>query len=234
METRIINKIGLEGEFFLQDKKGDFVFPGEYGFETDEFPLLGEFRCKPGSSRQEVVGNFFAELDGIYGKAIEKNLWIKFNHFSIPIELKREALKKMGVKQIADTKNIYGKSILDYSDDVVVDGKVVATTISAGLHIHFSKEVVATQTDSNGLRFESSSYILTEKDKKSIIRYMDNKVYPLYPADSISPLKYRLKGYYEDKSYGFEYRSLPMLQRFLDFTVVSSLVLSCFKALESI
>lgn len=236
LESKVVNKIGLEGEFFLLDKKDNLVFPVNYGFETDDFCLLGEFRCKPGNTYNEVIGNYFNELALIYKRAEENKLRIKYNYCVIPIELKKKILKLMGTKEISDTKNIYGKSILEYSDDIIEDGKIISTVVSAGLHIHFSKEVLASYKDKDNISVESKTYVLSQKDKVSIIRYMDNKVYPLYPVD-ITPykqFKYRMKGYYEDKSYGFEYRSLPMLEEFTDFKTISKLVENCFTAFNLI
>jgi hypothetical protein len=47
-------------------------------------------------------------------------------------------------------------------------------------------------------------------------------------------LKYRNKGFYEDKPYGFEYRSLPMYDEFTKLWQLMRLVDYSFKLLEDL
>jgi hypothetical protein len=77
----IINKIGLEVEFFLCNKKdGKLVYPSDYGFETDDFIILGEFRCEPGNTREEVIGNYYKELSKVLLQAEEVKLIVNFGY----------------------------------------------------------------------------------------------------------------------------------------------------------
>ena len=57
----VINKVGLEAEFFVTNKKDELLFPVSNGFSSDEFIILGEFRAEPGETRIETVTNFMKE-----------------------------------------------------------------------------------------------------------------------------------------------------------------------------
>ena len=68
------NQVGLEAEFFLYDSGDNLVFPRKFGFSTDDFELLGEFRASPGNTREETLGNFFTEYYKVLFKAQKLNL----------------------------------------------------------------------------------------------------------------------------------------------------------------
>jgi hypothetical protein len=229
----IINKVGLEAEFFLYNKKGDLDFPGDFGFATDNFPLLGELRAIPGKSREETVGFFFQALANC--KMIAKNRGVTLHWASfmeITPEQKSVALKRMGRKEISKCKNLYKTDILGLSDDVVENGKLIHTKISGGLHIHFSKEINHTHLTDKGVSVTEKKYILRESEKRRIIKAMDTKILPKYnPPVS---LKYRNPGFYEDKPWGFEYRSLPMIPFFTQLDELVDLVDFCFGLLEKL
>lgn len=133
------NKVGLEAEFFLAGKDGRLLYPGNYGFQTDEFIILGEFRAEPGTTRPETLSNFFDSYYKNLGIARKKGFDICLLGVR-EIDLKRNAeiLREMGSKPITESKNIYGTDILELSDNVIKDGKIVGRYISTGLHVHFS------------------------------------------------------------------------------------------------
>lgn len=234
-----INRIGLEAEFFLTNSKGELVYPQGFGFDYDDFIILGEFRAEPGSTREDTIANFIKELVRVRLKAQQKKLTLSYGYKEITPKFKREILKKMGTKEIQDTKNIYNTEILSCSDDVVEDGKIVSSKISAGLHIHFSKEVVFERNIQYTFEHNTQStlvrenyYILRPSDIKGIITAMDKYIYPKYTLPV--KLKYRQVGFYELKPYGFEYRSLPMCNEFTSLVELEEVVDYAFTLLENL
>jgi hypothetical protein len=235
---KIVNRVGLEVEYFLFDKNNTLVYPCKYGFETDDFVLLGEFRCEPGKTRHETIGNFFNEFSRIRQKVKDAGLAMAVGYQEITPELRAEVLRNMGTKEIADTKNIYNTNILTLSDDVIEDGKIVSCKISTGFHIHFSRHVEFQMKywdgESHGKEKTVSEKlsIITPKQKKFIIRKMDTCVLPNYKFPV--QLKYRNKGFYEDKPWGFEYRSLPMCNKILELKELERVVNAAFSFLEQL
>lgn len=143
----IINKVGLEAEFFLTGKGGKLLYPGDHGFSTDEFIILGEFRAKPGKTRAETFGNFYSEYAEVLTKAYKKGFDINLDGVKrIDPTKNAEILRKMGTKAITESKNIYGTDILELTDNIIDDGKIVGRYISTGLHIHFSSSVIVDRT----------------------------------------------------------------------------------------
>lgn len=137
------NKVGLEAEFFLTSAKGNLVFPGSNGFDTDEFIILGEFRSEPGINRSETLSNFFKEYYRIVEKAKSKNLVVNLDGiWEIDLKKKAEILRKMGTKTVSESKNIYKTDLLELSDDIIEDGKITGRYLSTGLHVHFSSQVI--------------------------------------------------------------------------------------------
>lgn len=138
----IINKIGLEAEFFVTDKEGDLFFPSDYGFSSDEFIILGEFRAQPGETRIETVTNFMKEWYAINEQAKKKNVLISILPYKeVDIDFWSTILKTMGTKQITQSENIYNLDITKDSDAIIKRGKIVGHRLSIGLHIHFSSYV---------------------------------------------------------------------------------------------
>ena len=139
------NKVGLEAEFFVTNKKEELVFPADYGFETDDFVILGEIRAEPATSRAETVANFWK----VYYEALENakanDLNISFGHDNegyseVKPDFYAKILRLVGVKTIAKCKNIYDTDLLTLSDAKIKKGKVVSNYLSIGLHVHFSSQ----------------------------------------------------------------------------------------------
>ena len=229
---RIVNKIGLEAEFILRNEKDEIVYPGYYAFSTDEFIILGEFRGEPGETRGETIGNFFKELIETRRKAKKNKLHLDFGYNEITPEFKAKILRRMGTKLIQSCLNLYGKDILSMSDNIVKDGVIVKVKISTGLHIHFSKAVIHKWKDKDGNQCNSSLKLLKERDIKNIIKKMDTNILPNY--DLGVKLKYRNPGFYEYKTWGFEYRSLPTCIKILDFENLVKVVDYSFSLLEKL
>jgi hypothetical protein len=229
----IQNKIGLEAEYFLRDKKGELVFPDHYGFSTDEFKVLAEFRASPGEHYAETVGNFFRELSAQIYRAKDKGLTPDFSGVAeVSPEFYAEVIRTTGMKGVPFCKNVYGTDLLKYSDNVVTKtGQITSSRISAGLHVHFSRQAVQEIQCKKGTETYNVN-LLTNSQVKRIVRQMDKKVLPNFAMKV--PLKYRMPGFYEKKSYGFEYRSLPMTGAFLSLATVMDVVATAFSLLEQL
>ncbi len=144
------NKVGLEAEFFVRKNKG-LVFPADYGFSCDDFCLLGEFRAKAASSREETIANFIKEYYEIIYKAEKKGVEVDIQTGWDKIDPKfyAQIIRKMGSKSVAACLNIYNTDILQLTDAEVEGGKILAQKISCGLHVHFSSEDIASKMIKN-------------------------------------------------------------------------------------
>jgi hypothetical protein len=138
----VVNKIGLEAEFFLTNKKGDLLFPNSNGFGCDEFIILGEFRATPGTTRAETISNFLKEWYVLVESADKKGKLIDIEPFkTIDGDFYAKIMRKMGTKEISQARNIYGTDILKESDAQITRGKITGHNLSIGLHVHFSSTV---------------------------------------------------------------------------------------------
>jgi len=232
----ITNKVGLEFEFLLRDKKGELVFPANHGFDCDDFIILGEARAEAGETVEETIGNFYKAYYGVLRKAKLKGLTVDLSGYTeITKEFNTKIMKKMGYKEISTCSNIYGSEILEETDLLIEDRKIVGRLISCGLHIHFSSEISKTQRVHNiqhkanytpvinlYKKMKGHSYTkeytdvavsvsrITNPVIKNFVQYFDEVYLDKYPMDV--PLKFRNPGFFEIKSYGFEYRSLPFTE----------------------
>jgi hypothetical protein len=229
---KIIKQVGLEAEFLLRDSTGKLRYPAKHGFSTDEFFLLGELRANPGTTRSETVGNFLGAVSQVLYHANSKKMTVDFSGLAeVDPALKADVMRKMSSKTVPECHNIHNTDILKYSDDVVVDGKITSSRISAGLHVHFSRWAFHTWTDINKADRSEKLDLITESQRKNIIVGMD-RILPKY--DLGVPLKYRLPGFYEVKPWGFEYRSLPMIPEFLQLEKIMEVVDYAFTQLEKL
>lgn len=228
---RIINRVGLEAEFILKNSKGEIVLPSKYGFSTDDFILIGEFRSKAGETRGETIGNYFNALSNVIRQANKSKLSIVWDTTTISPKLKSDTLELMGTKHVARPMNLYKTDLFTYSDDTVVDGKITECKISAGMHVHFSKEAFHTHTEETRVCIDST-FILSHTAIRRLVRQCDHVLLPQYKSPSV--LKYRMPGYYELKPWGFEYRSLPMSSLFATLAHVEYIVDYAFLLLEKL
>jgi len=247
---RIVNKIGLECEVLIRNNKDELVIPNDYGLAHDDFPILGEVRSLPYETVQDTVFEFWKDYYAY-------NLHTKYNKLFLDIqdgwdvispEYYSKILKKMGNKEISQAKNIYKTDILKLTDAIVEDGKIKGHKISCGLHIHFSSYIniqykvdvphyysngnnLFVKGDTNSFMEEENLYsLLTPNVIKSIIKGIDTDILSKYNINE--NLKYRYPGFYELKSYGFEYRSLPFNRLVFDNLV--SIVEYCFDKLNKL
>jgi len=257
----IKNMVGLEAEFLLYDKDGTLVMPREHGFEVDDYPILGEFRAKPGESIGKTVGNFITEYYNVIAKADKLGLTVDLSgHSTISPELYAKVLTSMGTKTLAKGANIYGGNILTMSDHVIDEsGNITAVKISCGLHLHFSSNHTVSRVIS-GMKYTPVTLPLSIKDipvqmdlyrgagyeeERTITATADRITNPVvkfiveqldtlvYPLYKLDvALKYRRPGYYELKPYGFEYRSLPFTSAVLNN--IMKITTTAFELLESI
>jgi hypothetical protein len=145
MNTTIVNKVGLEAEFFLRNKNGkNLLFPGKHGFSIDEFIILGEFRAEPGKTREETLSNFMKEWYGVLFKAKkqEENIDIETGYAEVDPEFYVNIMRTMERKTIAQALNIHPEiDILKLTDAVVENGVILKHYLSIGLHVHFSSTI---------------------------------------------------------------------------------------------
>lgn len=140
------NKVGLEAEYLLRNKDGELVFPGDYGFTTDEYVILGEFRGEPGNSPAETCAFFLKEYYDLLSKAKKAGLTVDISGWTtVDNPFSARILRKMGTKVINESSNIYGTDILELSDEVFQDGQKIGKHISCGLHVHFSSLITSEQ-----------------------------------------------------------------------------------------
>jgi Txe/YoeB family toxin of Txe-Axe toxin-antitoxin module len=238
------NAVGLEAEFFLRNEKNELVMPKDHEFPYDDFILLGEIRGQHGKTREETISNFLKEYYRISYLAEKKKLKIDISVGWDKLDAKfyTSVIRKIEEKSISKCENIYGYDLLNYSDSIVDNGKIVAHKVSLGLHVHFSsinreeKKIKSKQYESvklplnisganttlnlfseqkeEEIKLEVSCNRITKPAIRHIVEQMDKEIYPQFKIEE--PLKYRMTGFYETKPNGrFEYRSLPFNENFL-------------------
>lgn len=242
----IKNKVGLEAEFFVRNKKDEIVYPSHYGFKTDDYIILGEFRAAPGSTREETIANFMLEYYKVIFRAQKGGVFIDIGKgwTTLKPAFYAEILRKMGTKVVAQAKNIYGVDILECSDSIIKRGKITGQKASIGLHIHFSSADHAQETWTQntylpveipiGLGDAKTSLHLYRKagqeaerklrvSASRITRPVISSIVETFDTEVLPAyipkvsLKYRQPGFYEEKTHGgFEYRSLPFTQEVFD------------------
>jgi len=258
----ITNKVGLEFEFLLRDKDGNLVFPEDFGFECDEFIILGEARAEAGTTPEETLANFFNTYYSVKWKAEAKGLTLDLTGYAeVPNDFNAEIMRRMRLKEISQSKNIYEDvDILKMDDSVIKKGKVVGKYISTGLHVHFSSTLtkylscsveipVYERVVSMGVAIPIDIYTKTDKSTMSeesientvsritmpvvreFTKNFDNSILPKHKLGV--DLKFRTPGFYEAKHYGFEYRSLPFYEGMLA-EGMEEVVLFSFSLLDSL
>lgn len=165
------NKIGIEAEYILRNKKGEIIIPPVY-FGRDGFPVLGEIRGEPGSNVEESVSNFIKAKIKTERLASKIDNVISFEPIArIPLKIYKKAMaiirdNEEGKDALLSTiMNIYNIDISDYSDQIVENNKIQGCNASCGLHIHFSSNV-------------SEERIITETKYEEIslpIKFLDGK-----------------------------------------------------------
>ncbi len=164
-------------------------------------------------------------------------------------------------KEHGKIKNAYGTDISEFSDQIVQNGKIQGVNASCGLHIHFSSgikqettvkepqyenvrlpiEVAGSRTTLDLYRkrgyIDKVTYVcevsqLTRPVIEWIVKQMDDKFWDRFAPDKDKRTKYRQKGFYELKPYGFEYRSLPANKDTID--AIPEIVTFAFQLLNDL
>lgn len=239
-------KIGLEFEFILYSNKlNSIVFPGKYGFSTDEFIILGEERTGAFSTMPEIMGDFYNKWYKLQEKFNQNNLAYNSRGYeSVTPEFYAGILRSMSTKEISVCKNLYKTDILKLTDAIVENGVIKSYYISCGLHLHFSlmsKQTFRKDTFSpfNGDLYKKlgestetkSENVMPIEWMKKIIRGYD-KLWLRILTKDFPRLKFRYPGYYETKPWGFEYRSLPFNDQVIKF--LPQIISDGFKFLDQI
>jgi hypothetical protein len=224
------NKVGMEFEFLVKIGK-NLVIPSDFGFDTDEYIILGEARVSPGMYVAECVGNFHNEWYKTLSQARSNKVRIDISKGwdIISPSMQARVLRQMGNKEINQSLNLYGTDILELDDSVIENDKVIGKKISTGLHLHFSSLNVTTVTRTeykqrnvgvdeyfvSGAHLEHYSVSrITMPVIEHFVRRLDNELLPQFAIDT--ELKFRSPGFYELKDHGFEYRSLPFNKKVLN------------------
>lgn len=245
MNKNFVPEIGFEFEYFIKKNNSeDIEFPSKLHLSTDEFPLIAELRTIHSSSYGKVYGDFIEKWRKINAITGQKGYTILYGGVDVSPELYKKALKTLGHKDITESYNIYGYDINDYSairtDEL---GKITQAIITAGLHIHFSASVsIDTRSETiskrNGIleRTEQKHvemfYLKNEFLMKEMIKGLDDRFFSMYVEKES---KYRQKGFYEPKDYGFEYRSLPANEQTLaDLPFILEISLEMFSNLYKV
>ena len=141
----IKNQVGLEAEFFLRDADGELVLPGDFGFGTDDYIILGECRAMPGVTREETLANFMERWYGVVFRAHKNKLTldIETGWTKLSVEEHAAIMREMGTKEVSIAQNINGTDILELTDAIIHRGKIVGYRASIGLHVHFSSSEVS-------------------------------------------------------------------------------------------
>jgi len=187
-------EFGFEKEYFIKSK-GQYCIVPDNAMGHDDCGYLAEAR---GTHHENPITASFlfdaAEYELETQAAIKKVKLIEEPFITLPKDLERQALRQFGKSTISyDRGNIYG---LDYD----VNEEPVAR---AGLHVHFSNKKSFVGKDSN-----LTLYGILNIPK--LIQLLDKAF-----EKEIKEAR-RLPGFYEMKSYGFEYRSLPNTVSTLD------------------
>lgn len=200
-------KYGMELEYFVWDKKCmaqviTSIPELRSELTTDEFPVLGEIRTDPYPKVHLVTAEVEWKLHDVLRKLSKTKYTIaELKKFpTVPHKGRNATL----ISQMVMSKPIW-KSLQDVdwskraSKERNLYGKVKGMNfrkMTAGLHIHFSD---MQEYKING----RPNFIGRPLDIPSIVRQLDNE----FRAEILA--SGRQAGWYEMKSHGFEYRSLP-------------------------
>ena len=180
-------KIGFEREFFVKSGKEFVLCPAI--MPHDECGYLAESRGEPNENPLFAAYLLLAAEDLLLKQAKRNRVALKLHAaVTLPQELLRDALRRNGKASYpSERANIYG---LDYAAG--------DTSCRAGLHVHFSNQITFQEVDKK----HPSTYN-GFLDIPKIVRVLDDAF-----AEDIARSQ-RIRGFYELKVHGVEYRSLP-------------------------
>lgn len=180
-----MKKYGFEKEYFILKDKNYILVPPNLPY--DDCGFLVEARGEPHSDPLTAAYLLLAEEAKIKSKLPRGTKLGLVDTTTLPVSLIKQALSKFGKNPSnSETGNLYG---LEYQPE--------DNNQRAGLHVHFSD--IVDITDKNGDNIQVPKIM----DIPKIVRYLDSTF-----AKEIEAAN-RIKGSYELKVHGFEYRSLP-------------------------
>lgn len=195
------DEVGIEREYFLLDSDGNIVEPALFGFPFDEFGFLVEIRTLPYTKTKPLIEELVGLISAHEAQAEKLGLKLRLCHrLSMDGEFVKHLRKKYAWDYLRDTTaNIHNG--VEVSHATGIDrwtNKIIWGT--AGLHVHFSRKRILFPTQ-RVLEYPIIKRVQLPIDK--IVLAMDARFsQPIL-------LSNRIKGEYEIKPYGFEYRSLP-------------------------
>ncbi len=177
-----ILEIGLEKELFLL-KDGKIVEPKLYGFPFDEMGFLVEIRSYPSDNVYPILSSMQEPETLFKLRARQLGMELVDEPF---FEADDKFLKYISKKYRHDkvpcfTKNIYGTKLSHHTG-------IMGSRVTSGIHVHFSSRI--------GTK-------VLQLPVEEIVKKMDKKFKPEIEKYN------RIKGEWEPKAHGFEYRSLP-------------------------
>ena len=175
-------EIGLEKEMFLV-KNGKIMEPKLYGFPFDEMGFLVEIRSYPSDDFYPILSSI-QEPETLF-KLRAKRLGMKLidePFLKTTNKFIQHISKKYKHNELPClTKNIYGTKLSHHTG-------IMGHKVTSGIHVHFSSRI--------GIK-------VLKLPVEKIVKEMDKKF-------KLEIEKYnRIKGEWEPKAHGFEYRSLP-------------------------
>ena len=175
-------EIGLEKEMFLM-KNGKIMEPKLYGFPFDEMGFLVEIRSYPSDSFYPILSSI-QEPETLFKLRAEQLGLELINEpfFETTNKFIQYISKKYKHNELSClTKNIYGTKLSHHTG-------IMGHRVTSGIHVHFSSRI--------GTK-------ILKLPVEEIVKEMDKRF-------KLEIEKYdRIKGEWEPKVHGFEYRSLP-------------------------
>jgi len=180
-------KIGLEKEFFVQDKFGNIAIVPD-GVSHDDCGWLAEARGKPSSDITEAVFSLMADIHRLRESLAAKNhFFLDRDVVKMPRELRIKAQRKYAKGKI-HYENLYG---YEHHRNTMAE-------CVAGLHISFTNEKMYIGKDDKHHTYNALF------DYVKLFKRIDNIYLPIIKEAKRRP------GFYEIKPDGrIEYRSLP-------------------------
>lgn len=179
------DEIGLEEEVWLLDRENKIIEPAIYSFPHDDFGFLIEIRTLPHTESKPILEDLEKLTRAFQYQA-------KLFNFRI-VEKSRMPIDRKLIEKLRIKYNYF--NLGDITENTQSGGwrthatGIMGETLSAGLHVHFSRK------KENGMRIQLPI--------RRIVDDMDS-YFKAYIEENE-----RIKGEYEIKPYGFEYRSLP-------------------------
>jgi len=219
-------RIGMDPEFMVK-YKGEYVYPrlGSGNavlnelphdhpdrsllakIDADEFGHCAEIRPAAARNGKELVLNMISAME----KLPKCFTYHSDNIHTMDKRLFIQLIRALGHKDLSESKNIYGKDILD-DCKADIDARVKGLRlVFCGCHMHLSasKTVVVTGTvDGHRCTLEEDKAV--DLPVRQLVGLFDKYLFPVLRTDrGFDVGRYRSMGFYEHKFHGgFEYRSL--------------------------